>query len=700
VPRLLTLADQLRVGRFTIYRDVVRDRGRRSYSSTFYALADSPRLARDIDGRPAFDFVWYRGQPSSGLAVDAGGLVTITTEFGPSDDERGELIEGIRSAVEPSPADPIVAPVPFRAGDVQLTFADDQSGELATVAPRFPASLQGTQRATFVIPLTAVGAGLLWHALESGTDLFHARYELVFVQRLDEVSLRVWCDGRRAHDAASARAAAGSLDVPALTSSLVDAHIAGVELVSTRAIGDEQRSALEDIGLRLLTAAISAAIVDDAPANGSPTLRPYSPAIDSALNVMFEESYPLEAHAVAQGVVRLGSTIVELGDRIRLVEPDRGFFRILEVKIICTVDFEESIIESVRVTVTYDATGTTRVFRSAEFVFRAGVGPQTFRTDLATPDERAVSYDVEVFYRDGGPPLRISTPRREVQLIVLDLERAGVLDVELTLRDVPPDAGLVATIELRHEPSGAEATFILDREHPEALWSAVVRERAGPYEYRVTWTDPNGARTITEWVESSQPELAFDAPASLRPASEVHVIAAGHFENVVELVVELRTAESGSATFTFKSSGQTEIWKLPGGTEPPSYEVRQWIVYSDGARTEFPWERRDGSVLVVGDLLRFEVVVTPRLLDIGGSVRLAMVELVDDADGGSGARATLVFRDPESQTWSFRMRDPAVHAYTYQLTLVHADGRRDVGPRQTSDAGVLVLRPIISSPEN
>jgi len=699
---MLTLVDQLRIDDFTVYRDVINDGGTRSYSSTFYAIADAPRLARDGDG-PAFDFLWYRSPPTSEAVPDAGGVVTVTVELGPTADEREDLVSAIRAKVEPLPTDPIVAVVPFHGGSVELTFAGDagdDGGDLATLAPRVPASLLGNQRATFVVPLTGVGAGLLWQALEAGTDLFHARYELLFTYRLDDVSLRVWCDSRRAHDLASAQAAAGVLDVPALTATLIRERVGGVELMSTRMVGDAQRSALEDIGSRLLAAAIAATMVDATPSGAPARVRTYSPSMDSSLNLTFEESRPVEGRVVSEDMLRIAMSVDELGDHVRLVEPEGGFFRILEVKVVCTVNFEDSPVESVRVVVSYEAPGDTAVHRSTEFVFRAGVGPQTFRTDLATPDQRAVSYEVEMFYRDGGPPLTMSHPARETELIVLDLDGTGVLQVDVALRDVPADADLTATVELGHEPSGSTATFVLDGSHPSAVWTAVTRDRTGPYRYRVIWSAPDGRQVATDWVESHRTEIELDAPPSFRPAGDVHVVAAGAFENVAELMVELRTVDPTPTTLRFTVPGQMEVWHPTSAPPTGAYEVRQWIIYTDGARSELPWEHHDTPVLVVGDLLRFGVVVTPRLLDIGGQVRLATVELVSDAADGSEARSTLVFRDAESQTWSFRMPSPDRHTYSYRLTLVHTDGSRELGAWRPAESGVLVLQPTDIAPEN
>jgi hypothetical protein len=97
---------------------------------------------------------------------------------------------------------------------------------------------------------------------------------------------------------------------------------------------------------------------------------------------------------------------------------------------------------------------------------------------------------------------------------------------------------------------------------------------------------------------------------------------------------------------------------------------------------------------VVRDLLRFDLLVIPRHLDLGGSLSLALLALeFEDAAAALAEQTTLVLKDRgEEPRWSFRLAAPDRHRYRYQLTLV-AGSTRTATPWQEAEDAILVLRP-------
>src|SRR5262245_48542681 len=89
---MLTLAGKQQIGSFTVFRDVDLSDGRRALTSTFYALPDEPRLARDASGGLAFRYVRYRSLNDD---KHTGGLATVTIELGCSADEKEDLTKAI-----------------------------------------------------------------------------------------------------------------------------------------------------------------------------------------------------------------------------------------------------------------------------------------------------------------------------------------------------------------------------------------------------------------------------------------------------------------------------------------------------------------------------------------------------------------------------------------------------------------------------
>src|SRR5581483_6693627 len=333
---MLTLADTRTIGAFTVYRDTVFEAGQRSYTSTFYTLPDEPRLAQDAAGGPAFDFLWYRAPPGE-IAVGAGGFLTLSLDLTPTPAELSALEEAVRAAYGLAPADEVqLLPVPVRAGTVTLAFAGetagadgsgpavDGSGDFAArIGGSGSARLAGWERAAFGVDLTSDGAALLWQAIQSGTTLLHARYDLVFDAHLDDVQLRVWCDVRASIDFASAVLADGPVDPARLREILTSQHVAGSELTSERPIPPEDRELLERTAQELLEAALASAILDGG--SGRPGVRPYARSMEMQLNHTFTQSFPVERQASLDGFVRLDGG--QLGDRVRKIDLDGGFFR-------------------------------------------------------------------------------------------------------------------------------------------------------------------------------------------------------------------------------------------------------------------------------------------------------------------------------------------------------------------------------------
>lgn len=725
---MLTLAGSFRLGRFTLFRDRVPDEdgGRGRLTSRFFAVADEPRLARRADGGPEFDFLWYRRPAGDrGPEPPFGGLVTLTAELGPTAEERRELAAAVAERFaapggEALDGDPEILAVPFHAGTVELAFAGEEAaGELVRgIAGSGPARLAGNQAASFAVELDADGAALLAGAIEAGTDLFFLRYDLVFAHRLDGVELRVWCDAERAHAAAAERLAAGGEPVSGgLGAALVERRLAGVEIVAAEPLDPAHAAALEELGTRLLDAALAAAFAPGE--DGGPG--PLAPQAAARLNFTLTRSYPVEGHLAVQAPLALGPA-AELGDRVRKVDPGHGFFDRLEVRVIATVDFAASPIDAVKVTLAYDHTapGGARVARQGELVLRAGEQSGMFRTDLAAPELRSVSWRAEVFYDGGGPPAVVDHPPAETTVVVLDLDDFGVLAVDAELRDVPFERVRGAVVDLEYPAGeGTDARshrLILDAAHPAGWWRAVVRERPGPYRWRAAWLGAGGERIEGEWRTATGRRLVLDAPDALARRAEVELVAAGDFAGLAQIVAEVApdaepdldpggepgrepergtesdlrhepggepaaasesdprdepgTSPGGAADpagdgrppaaatqLSFTAPGERHTWHPPAaaGPGPPRYRVRLTLVSADGVPTTLGWQRSDRRLFVVRDPLRVEVEVVPRLLDLGGAFSLGLLEL----EPGHGAAAAGTTPATPAARRTLVLRDPA-----------------------------------------
>ena len=713
---LLTLTDGLLLNDFSVFRDVVVVGGVRTYTTTFFVAPGPPRLALDPTGSPAFHFLWYR--PALGDALAAGGMAMFVVDLAPTPEERVQLRAAIAGATGLAEATIELRSLPVRAGRVSLELAGEAEGGEFVVhaAGAGPASLVADHRASFQVELTADGAALLWQSLHGTPEapapyLLRARYELVFEPRLDAVRLRTWCDVERAWSLAAAQLAAGPVLPGELVERLHEQRLAGVEVTATTLVPAEQLAAMQEVGQRLLATMLAAALFEPAdPANAAaaPRLLARDRSVQATLDHTFTEAFPVEQRLVRDGLLRIDLGPAALEEHVRRVDLERGFARLLEVTVHCPVDFAAGLVDAVKVTLEYDAelsAGTggpagRRVQRRQELLFRDGVTIAGFRSDLAAPELRTYGYAVEVFYNNGAAPLRLPPTTTDATVLVLDGAQLGVLDVEVTLGDVPLDLVRAVIVDLEYPPLGLTHQVILDSRAPSGGFRAVVRDpRPAPYRHRVAWLLTDDRRVEGPWTASSARRLTIGAPPIARERACVALIAAGSFEGLAEIVVELRHEEDGAeerATFAFHAAGERIEWTpRVNDRQEFRYRVRRTFVTTEGIRRELEWTEEDGPVLVVRDELRFEVRVIPRLLDLGGTYLLALLRLeyVDEAEGVREA-TTLVLRDRTSEPrWLLRLGAPGRRRYTHELTLVAADGARTTLPRAESESEILVLIP-------
>ena len=694
---MVTLADSFRVGAFTIYRNVRYAQSERAYDEIFFAVPDAPRIARDASGAPAVDFIWYRDPIGEPGGPRSGGLLTVTVDLAPSRDERAELLLGIEAAISPETHAAIeIRSMPFVEGNVELSVAGEtDGGELVTrVAGDGPARLSGAQRATFAVELSADGAALLWQAIERGIDLVHARYDLVFEHRLDDIELRVWCDARTSHKTLSARHAAGAIDPRKVRELLTTERLAGVELTSPRPLDPAHRAELERVGQTVLDAALASALF-----TSEGQLRPYDSVLETTLNHTFTQSYPVRQHAVLETVLSLGPRD-RLGDRVRRLDLDGGFFRVLEVKIYCTVDFEADPIDKIRLRIVYDEIGPSGpVTRTGEFVFQGTGEVHTFRTELAAPDKRSYRYDVEVFYRQPVQPARFSYGPVEGDAIVLDLDGLGVLDVALNLRDVSFDIVDKAVVELEHPADALSHRIILDGEHLSERWRAIIASGRRDWRYRVSWLTTDNRRLEMPWESSTARAIALDAPATLVQKARVTLVAAGDFSGVAQIIADLRLTSGGDPAegqLTFTQPGETRVWE-PHVLDRAAfrYQIQRTLVLADGVRRTLPWSDEDRPVLIVRNELQFNVQIVARLLDLGSAWQLATValEYVDEPENIHERQTFLLRNRSDEPHWAFRIGAPERRRYRFQLTLI-AQGSRVVVPWREAEEEILVLEPV------
>lgn len=719
---MLTLADRLQIGALTVYRDVQQGPdGRRHYTSVFYPVPLSPRLAVDAQGQPSLYLLWYRvpagTAASHPLAAKGGGILTVTVELALTADEERQTKQEIARRLPDIAEDAIeLRALPVVDGSVLLSFAGESprsNGEESAGPPTTegndlalralgtgPASLTGHQRATFLVELSQDGAALLWQALHMGQCVLHASYELRVEFLLDLVRLRLWCDVQKAWPAVVAAAALKEAPTSTqLAARLRDLQLAGYEIVSPVALPPAHTSQLESLAQQLMAAALHEVRNDLQHAVGSGGAHGGSaPAgLALSLNHTFTESYSAVQTETLSTALRPQLDPDQLAQHVCRVDLQSGAFPVLQVQVICCADFSAGLLSAVHVQLEYDETGPSgRIQRSAEFLFRDSLATGQFRIDLASPDKNQYRCTALVYYSGSAEPTKLMFPPSSDSVLVLNLAQLGILQVEVALGDMPLDIVKAVRIELALSEPDVSQTYVLDAGTPLAMWQVVVRTTPlPPYRYRATWIFHDDHRHEGAWQESSAPRLYIGPPPSLGQAAQVLVLAAGDFSALSQAVVRIGVQDQ-DATYSFTAPGQSYTFR-PTVMDRAllQYRAQLSLIYRDGTVAVLPATDEDRPVFIVRDVLRFDVHVLPRLLDLGGTLGLAILtlEALDGAGIPSQRKNVTLSRRDEDVRWSFRIPAPDQHRYRYQLTLIPKVGPRSTSDWQTSTDEVLVLTP-------
>ncbi|MEM7481951.1 MAG: hypothetical protein AAF481_12320 [Acidobacteriota bacterium] len=222
-------------------------------------------------------------------------------------------------------------------------------------------------------------------------------------------------------------------------------------------------------------------------------------------------------------------------------------------------------------------------------------------------------------------------------------------------------------------------------------------------ERRIRYLETDGGEVVLDWqrVAAESEVVSLVIPDPLPDIVDVLVLAAARFGTAVRrLVVELRpkdrpeevtpfllTAEEASATWAFQ----------PGENEGREYEYRVTVHTVRSELREGPWLPGPPGKLVVGEggqARQIEMMfVGPSPADLG-LLALKVRFAYDDPESGLSAEDEVLVEDTRQPLqWSYPVADPNRQTYSFQLTLIHSDGRiekRD--PINTSD--LLVIQPL------
>ncbi|MEM7152831.1 MAG: hypothetical protein AAF799_08310 [Myxococcota bacterium] len=671
---MLTLTGATQLGGLSVFRDVIIDGERSVTTPKVHVLGMTPRLVTHADGHPSLWLTRYRGAP--GQRERTGAVMTLSLDLAPTEAELEEVREALGADTE-------IAILQPTSGTVALSVAGSREADdlLRSISGPKLASLSAHNQASFVVDLTADGAALLDAAMEEQLPLLHVAYELTFQHAVNGVLIRAWADLHAASTVLAERAAAEPVDPTMLLSTVRERKLMGLSVeVLDSAVDQPTVDELTEIAQLALNKAVVETLL--APPNEE-GIREVQRPPNKRLDLRIRQGMVLEATTAVTGLISMN--LPEEAGRIRQVDTD--IETRLDVEVHCTVDFESSPIDTVRMVWELPSTGATDSLH-----FGPDASEARFRTPLGA--EPGWRYQVEIWFDGRTEPLRMPWVDTEETVVVLDLDGMGVLDVKLQLQSLALGDFRAASVELEHPALSSGDVALLDGNEPIAQWSRVTAEHPPrPWRSRVAWLHRDDDERVTgEWQEApvTQRVLTLRPPETTASTSEVLFITVGSFDDIELALCEVRIVgeETGEA-FELAHSGRSKSWSHPPDA---AWEYRLTLVRPDGSRQTEQWSAGDDPVVVVRDPYMAAVTVVPFRLDAMDNLRMAQVEL--KPAGPDAGSKLLSFRPgaPES-TWTFRSATADDPAYSYRQIFITSDVGVLRGDWVQARSQVLVLSP-------
>lgn len=302
-----------------------------------------------------------------------------------------------------------------------------------------------------------------------------------------------------------------------------------------------------------------------------------------------------------------------------------------------------------------------------------------------------------------APPL--TTDRRTVRLDPRSLYQARTLRV--LAQGVPFDRYPRVLVDLTvAEPVAGwkeERTVELAADRLEeslrvraALGARLVVER------RLRYLEADGGEVVRDWERVERSEggtLVVGDP--LPEVVDVLVLGAARFGTAVRrLVVELRPAADPArvGVRVLTADEPSASWSFaPAAGQARDYEYRVSVHTATGELREGRWLPGPPGKLVVGEggrLRQVELLFVGRSPAELGLLALKVRFAFDDPESGLAAEDEVLVEDTRQPLrWSYPVAHPDRQRYSYQLTLIHGDGRIETR-EPVSTADLLAIQPL------
>ena len=697
----------------------------------FYYLPRTPTLLTSPDGKPMFTFLRYQFPIERQGAEPGGGYLVFTTAM--REDPRflesrvkPVLQQRLRSELPAGARIPeiVLAPIDFAEGEVRLVIMQN-NGFIREVNLGKP-SLFGDNTASVAVELTADGATLLFEALRQGGSVAAIEYNMRFPVRLPAVTIIGRVDSKEVKEVVmeyTVQTIKNESIWEGDTTTSVRRRTSIAEVMEAQGLvhleilkgnvdlSEEDMESLRAFAFRAMDEFIKehflkGGSLETEEDRRSEWMEFLGQDINKTfdLNVTYRDVITREYNPSAQiSPAFLGAPLDDVVLEIDLQNAP-WYFNTLEVTVDTNLDFGKygDIVHSVVGHLTYDERRPdgTRITSRESLVFTAADhAPKTFKTRLAEVGRDNYQVEVEVNYKS-GPVLKRTLNRFTTMTrhLTLEVPNPGVIEVVFST-DPAAFGEMLSAIEVEVEyadprngvPRAVE-TVLLTADTPEATYTRVIYAPWDkPYRYRFTYVlrleDGSMQRSTTAWIEASSATRYVKAPTPFDRQFNLTIVPSVDWREVRALVVDLEYRDEENdyfmaTSFNFsEESSDVRSWKFPlRSPDRRAYRYKQTLLLHNNAVREEDWREResDTRTLVVGNAPHgvATVEVDPIDLDLGGEVRRAIVRLqYRDPALDRPDTETLVFRDPEVQTWTVVL-GPTTRRYTYSIDYFMADGSR------------------------
>lgn len=706
----------------------------------FHYLPAAPRLRHQPDGRPELALLKYRLDAEIHAALGAG-LLALTVDLGVEEERLERLRRRAARQVETGTR-VTLTPVAADGGQCELVLIDRSSrdeGEAGTsglglverILGAATPALYGTNAATFQAVLSPEGVALVEGALTGGGLPVGVIYNLRTLGLRPALRAEIVARWREAYEFLEARVHGGRLlvatDIGPTMEELVQREVLEIRIdelvppgeraaVYDRVLEHAQRYVLEE----LFRPSLGSAPPPDAREEGA--LATIGRAIKD-LAGLFTINHTLRD--IERSELKTFTYRLQAAQAEPLTLAPQGTFAVLLADGVEAEGLVIVVPPAASPEMRFDVATTCDLAAERidhlEVVLRYGERDERILLDAASPRREvvfwfepelgaAIAYHYEVHLDPDAVGLQgvltsppMTTEGRVVRLDPRELYDARVIRV--IAQGVPFDRfpRVLVDLEVQEPRAGwsAAETLELSAEQPEATLrlradrGSVVRLRS-----RIRYLEPDGGEVLLDW---ERVEPGFVVVGNPRPdIVDLLVLGSARFGTAIRrLIVELRPRDAPEQVATRVLTGEEPAaswsWQPVAG-QGRDYEYRVTVHTVAGELREGSWLTGPPGKLIVGEggsLREIELLFVGKSLAQLGLLALKVRFAYADPDTGLTAEEEILVEDTRSPLrWSYPVAHPDRQEYSYQLTLIHADGRlEEREPVRT--ANLLAIQPLV-----